>query len=214
MSLMRARVGAAAGSFNAMTAHATSTLVDETVPAMVREKEEAALRKRFKEFRTAFNNGDSEALAAMWSDNCDAIVAFSFLQGRAQIINGKMAVGSKADRMAAGATVSNPNPMSGPIGGIAGPMATGAGYMGPAGEAGGLNTGALKKRSGGAVIVAGEPKVIRFVSATVAVVDGTAEIGNIPAAHGFTPREMNGVYTDVWRKNQGVWQIEGSRPWF
>jgi uncharacterized protein (TIGR02246 family) len=69
-------------------------------------------------------------------------------------------------------------------------------------------------RMRGSEIVAGEPKSIRFLGPTVAVVDGTVEISGIPRAHGIVLSEMNGLYTDVWKKSGDVWAIEASRPWF
>jgi ketosteroid isomerase-like protein len=143
--------------------------------------EEKALRQNFKRWRAAFNKGDGKALMAMFTPKCDAIPVFSFLDGRAQILNGRTAVGDKAERMNPGAAVSNPNPNA---------------------------------RNAGAALVDGEPKVVRFLSPTLAVVDGTAHISGIPNAHGFAPSEMKGVYMDVWRKVGGNWQIESSRAWF
>jgi ketosteroid isomerase-like protein len=65
-----------------------------------------------------------------------------------------------------------------------------------------------------AAFLAGDAKVINFLSRTLAVVDGTAEIGGIPSAHEFAPRELRGVYTNVWRKSAGTWRCEGARAWF
>ncbi|MDP9106901.1 MAG: nuclear transport factor 2 family protein [Candidatus Eremiobacteraeota bacterium] len=183
----RTRVGTAAASYEALDKTSAHTLHDAK-GATKNSGDEAALRANFKTFRAAFNSGDSKTLVNLFTESTDAIVAFSFLEGRAQILNGRMAVGKKADRMAFGTEVSNPAPAAAAHGG----------------------GGAAK----GAAFVSGEPKVIRFLSSTVAVVDGTAAITNIPVAHGFAPREMKGVYTDVWVKTGGNWQIEGARPWF
>jgi ketosteroid isomerase-like protein len=147
------------------------------------EEEKRAIQKQFKRFRAAFNEGDSEEMVALWEKDANAIVAFSFLGGRAQFLEGQAAMGDKADRMSLGAMVSNPADRA-------------------------------ARRGGGAVMVSGEPKSIRFLSKTLAVVDGTAEIGNIPAAHGFTPKEMTGVYTDFWSKSSGTWKLTATRPWF
>jgi hypothetical protein len=147
------------------------------------EVEKRAIQKQFKRFRAAFNDGDSEGMVSLWEKDANAIVAFSFLGGRAQFLDGQAAMGDKAERMSLGAIVSNPADRA-------------------------------ARRSGGAVMVSGEPKNIRFLSKTLAVVDGTAEIGNIPAAHGFTPKEMSGVYTDFWSKSSGTWKLTATRPWF
>jgi hypothetical protein len=69
-------------------------------------------------------------------------------------------------------------------------------------------------RMKGSSIVEGEAKSIRFLSPTMAVVDGTARITGIPRAHGIAETSMTGVYTDVWVKNGGEWAIQASRPWF
>jgi hypothetical protein len=66
----------------------------------------------------------------------------------------------------------------------------------------------------GAKIVSGEPKAIRFLSPTVAAVDGVGQLSGVPAAHGFAPSEMKGVYTNYWCKTGGTWLIESIRPWF
>jgi ketosteroid isomerase-like protein len=179
ISLSRSRVGSPSASFDAFSRLSPHTIPNDDLGSIQQEEEEE-LRKQFKAFRTAINNGDSKGVAALFTPDCDAIVAFSFLQGRAQILNGRTAVGDKADRMNPGALVSNPATLE----------------------------------SQGANFVGGEPKVIRFLSPTVAVVDGTAEIAGIPRAHGFSPKEMTGVYTDVWHKSDGQWLIAGSRPWF
>lgn len=156
-----------------------SAVQAEGLQGAVASREERKLRKNFKAFRQAFNKGDGKKMLALWSPDCDAVPVFSFLNGRAQVLNGRMAVGAKADRMNPGATVSNPDPAR-----------------------------------GGAAIVAGEPKVVRFLTPKLAVVDGTADINGIPAAHGFAPKRMKGVYTDFWRKVGNNWLIESSRAWF
>jgi len=65
-----------------------------------------------------------------------------------------------------------------------------------------------------ATVTGGESKRIRFLSPTVAVVDGTEEISSIPRAHGFSPRELRGVYTTVWVKNGEEWEGQAARAWF
>jgi ketosteroid isomerase-like protein len=175
----RIRVGPPVTSFQSLNRMNRGT-VGDNVSAAVRRDEEAALRARFTEFRNNFNQGNAEAVAGMFTTKADAMPTFSFLEGRAQILNGQTALAAKAERMNPGALVSNP----------------------------------AMRQGAGAAFVGGEPKVIRFLSPTLAVVDGTAEINNIPRAHGFAPREMRGVYTDVWRKVRGRWMIEGTRPWF
>ncbi len=156
----------------------SSTLSDNEVEAESRE-----LRRQFKRFRHAFNEGDTDEMVSLWEDDGNAIVAFSFLNGRAQFLEGQAAMGEKSERMALGAMISNPADRA-------------------------------ARRGGGAAMVSGEPKNIRFLSKDLAVVDGTAEIGNIPAAHGFTPKEMTGVYTDYWSKRSGEWKLTATRPWF
>lgn len=173
----RSRVGTSGDAYKAINALSPETIADEVRPA-VAKKEEAELRRRFKTFRTAFNKGDTKTLVDLCSKTVDAIPVFGFLDGRAQIMQGRAAVGSKADRMF-GADVSNPNPTR-----------------------------------QGASFIGGEPKVLRFLSSTVVVVDGTAEISNIPSAHGYAPKEMKGVYSNVWRKSGGQWRCEGARAWF
>ena len=168
-------------AFDALHALIPATIASEGVDASMQE-EEAALRQQFKAFRAAFNNGDRDAMVQVWSEAADALPVFSFLNGRAQALNGRSAIGDKTDRMSRGAQASNPDPTLTPV--------------------------------KGAVMVSGEPKAIRFITPTLAVVDGTAEINDIPKGHGLVPSKMKGVYTDVWRKNDGKWQIESSRPWF
>jgi hypothetical protein len=145
------------------------------------DAEFAELQTRFKAFRTAFNSGESANVMALFSADSDAIVAFSFLNGRAQILDGQEAMATKSERMM-GEAVSNP-------------AAEGLSRL-------------------GAVFVGGQPKTVRFLSKDVAVVDGTAEIAGIPPAHGFSPRSMTGVYTNVWSKAEGDWKCVGARPWF
>jgi ketosteroid isomerase-like protein len=179
IQLTRARSGSPKPAFNALNKTEVSTFTD-TMSAGDRQTEERALRQGFKAFRSAFNNGDTEGMAALWTPKCDAIPVFSFIGGRAQVLVGRPAIGAKGDRMQN--VASNPAP----------------------------DRSAVR----GAAIVDGEPKSIRFLSATLAAVDGTAQIGNIPAGHGFAPKEMSGVYTDIWRKVGQSWQIESSRAWF
>jgi hypothetical protein len=147
--------------------------------AGTRRDDEEALRAQFKAFRTAFNNSDSKGVVALFTAQCDAIPVFSFLNGRAQIIKGRAAVGAKANRMGPPDRNIDSDP-----------------------------------QAKGASFVTGEPKLIRFMSDTVAVVDGTAEIGNIPKGHGFAPADMTGVYTDMWKKSSAGWRMQGSRAWF
>jgi|GEM_PF-6243473 len=181
ISVSRARIGAPTTAFEALSRAAVSTGGDD-VPASVSSAETPELQKQFKAFRAAFNEGNQQAMLALFTPDCDAHVVFSFIQGRAQVLSGHGGVGAKAQRMAASA-VTNP-------------------------------VRARTAQRAGAVI-AGEPKHVRFLSPTLAVVDGTAEISGIPAAHEFSPREMNGVYTDVWSKSAGgSWQIISTRPWF
>jgi hypothetical protein len=139
------------------------------------------LQTRFRAFRTAFNSGDSAAVMSLFSDDSNAIVAFSFLNGRAQILDGQDAMATKSERMM-GEAVSNPDPS--------------------------------RFSRLGAVFVGGQPKTVRFLAKDLAVVDGTAEIAGIPAAHGFSPSAMTGVYTNFWSKAGGEWQCVGARPWF
>lgn len=171
----RTRLGSAAATFEAMNAKPVQVLGD--VAEALRARVEAELRVKFKAFRTAFNKGDKEGMLKLFTKTADAIVAFSFIRGRAQILTGQMAIGAKAERMMD--TVSNPNPMR-----------------------------------NGATIAGGEPKVIQVLSPSLAVVDGTAQIGGIPKAHEFSPTAMKGVYTDIWVKTGNNWAMEGTRPWF
>lgn len=174
---LRIRVGTSDNAYKAISALTPETIAGE-VSLEVVKKEEAELRKRFKTFRAAFNKGDTKTLLELCATTVDAIPVFGFLDGRSQIMQGRAAVGAKADRMF-GADVSNPNPTR-----------------------------------QGASFIGGETKVLRFLSPTVVVVDGTAEISNIPSAHGFAPKEMRGVYSNVWRKSGGQWRCEGARAWF
>jgi hypothetical protein len=179
---VRSRYASPKRAFEALTntnQNFKSTVLDDNQIAA--EKEE--LQSQFKQFRKAFDEGETEQMMSLWEEDGDAIVAFSFLGGRAQFLKGPVAMGDKAERMSLGAMVSNPADRA-------------------------------ARRGGGAVIVSGEPKNIRFLSKTLAVVDGTAEIGNIPAAHGFTPKQMTGVYTDYWSKSSGEWMLAATRPWF
>jgi len=175
---LRVRVGPATPAFDAVNRLIPEVVADDNMPINVRNREEQELRRRFQEFRTAFNNANTKAVTSLCTRNCNAIPVFSFLDGRAQILDGVGAIGGKAARMF-GQEVINPDP-----------------------------------NSRGATFIGGEAKVIRFLSESVAVVDGTAEINNIPFAHGFAPSEMRGVYTNIWRKAGDQWQAEGARAWF
>ena len=84
-----------------------------------------------------------------------------------------------------------------------------------------LNPEAVARTLGGEVgagvaqlNIEGEAKSIRFLSPTLAIVDGTIQLSGIPRAHGFAPTELRGVYTDYWRKSGNRWRIEATRPWF
>ena len=173
----RVRVGTSTASFEGLSKLSPKT-VSDAVSIEVQNKEAEALRSNFKNFRAAFNKGDTKGVVALCTHSCDAIPVFSFLQGRSQILQGQGAMGGKGDRMF-GQDVINPDP-----------------------------------NRQGAAYVGGEPKVLRFLSGHVAVVDGTAEITNIPSAHGFAPRELKGVYSTVWVKTGGNWLAEGARAWF
>jgi hypothetical protein len=165
------------GALSELTPQAVAGRVDEdTANAEFNE-----LQTRFRAFRTAFNSGDSAAVMSLFSDDSNAIVAFSFLNGRAQILDGQDAMATKSERMM-GEAVSNPDPS--------------------------------RFSRLGAVFVGGQPKTVRFLAKDLAVVDGTAEIAGIPAAHGFSPSAMTGVYTNFWSKAGGEWQCVGARPWF
>src|ERR1039458_10309780 len=177
----RVRVGTSTASFEGLSKLSPQT-VSDAVPVAVQNKEAEALRSNFKNFRAAFNKGDTKGVVALCTHSCDAIPVFSFLQGRAQILTGQPGIEAKGNRMFGvdvAQEVSNPNPNR-----------QGAAYLG------------------------GEPKVLRFLSGHVAVVDGTAEITNIPSAHGFAPRELKGVYSTVWVKTSGNWLAEGAGAWF
>jgi len=163
--LSRTRAGVPTPFFTALNALASDVVTDD-VPSTVPLEDRETLRKSFKDFRTAWNTGDTSAMGELWENDADGIAVFGFLQGRAQIGTGRAAAKEKMARMSA------------------------------------------------STFVAGEPKVIRFLSPTLAAVDGTAEIKGIPAAHGFAPKEMKGVYTDFWRKSGGRWQLASTRPNF
>jgi hypothetical protein len=178
IKVFRTRVGPVAPTLEGMNRLSPVTVSGDVSDSDQRDGE-AALRTNFKAFRTAFNGGSKKGVLALTSHDCDAIVAFSFLNGRAQILNGPGDLEVKASNMGASSGV-----------------------------------GAATRPPGKASFVAGEAKVIRFVSPNVAVVDGTAQITGIPPAHTFAPREMSGVYTTLWRKNEGTWLCAGARPWF
>jgi ketosteroid isomerase-like protein len=165
IEVFRTRIGPSGPTFEGL-----SKLSPVTVSGDV--SDEDSLRKNFKTFRAAYNSGDKAGVLSLVTEDCDAIVTFSFLGGRAQVLTGTAALDAKADSM--------------------------------------IRTGTGK----GSAFVAGEAKVIRFVSSDVAVVDGTAQITGIPAAHAFAPSEMSGVYTTYWRKSGSDWACAGARPWF
>jgi hypothetical protein len=179
----RIRVGPSDGAFNALSQLSPSTISDG-VPDDVVQREEAEIRGHFKSFRAAFNGGDTKGVTSLLTRTADANPVFSFLDGRAQVMNGTVEMETKAANMTAPF-----NPGDG----------TGSG-------------GERKVR--GALYLAGEPKVLRFLSPTVVFVDGTAEISNIPLAHGFAPKEMKGVYSTLWTKTDTGWLCEAARPWF
>lgn len=181
---LRLRAGRTEASFKELSALKTATVDGESLGA-----EDGALRARFKEFRAAFNAGDVKGVMALTTPTTDALPVFSFLGGRTQAMPDAGAVEAKTEAMLGVVPVTDS-------------MAAGARSSVDLAE---------RKR---AVFLAGEPKVVRFLSPTLAIVDGTAQIGNIPMAHGFAPREMQGVYSVVWTKHNGEWKGEAARPWF
>lgn len=181
----RIRVGPSGDAFNALSQLSPSTISDG-VPDDVVQREEAEIRGHFKSFRTAFNGGDAKGVTALLTKTADANPVFSFLDGRAQVMNGAVEMQTKAANMTA-------------------PFNSGDGTA---------SNSAGERKGRGALYLAGEPKVLRFLSPTVAVVDGTAEISNIPLAHGFAPKAMKGVYSTLWTKTDTGWLCEAARPWF
>ncbi len=185
---LRVRSGRIDASFQELSALA-STTIDGDISATVQSAEDEALRARFKEFRAAFNSGNVKGVMALTTPTTDALPVFSFLGGRTQAMPGASAVEAKAEAMLGVVPVTDS-------------------------AAAGVRSAAELGQRKQAIFLAGEPKVVRFLSPTLAVVDGTAQIGNIPMAHGFAPREMQGVYSVVWTKYNGEWKGEAARPWF
>jgi ketosteroid isomerase-like protein len=184
----RMRAGRTDASFKELST-LTSRTIDGDIPSAVQGTEEAALRARFKEFRAAFNAGDVKGVMALTTPTTDALPVFGFLGGRSQSMPNAGAVETKSEQMLGVVPVTDS-------------MTAGAHSSVDLAE---------RKR---AIFLAGEPKVVRFLSPTLAIVDGTAQIGNIPMAHGFAPREMQGVYSVIWTKHNGEWKGEAARPWF
>lgn len=185
----RMRFGQTDQAFTALSA-TTPNVIGAGVNDDVVQQASADLQSQFKEFRSAFNSGNSQGVTALFTENSDAIVAFSFLQGRAQILSGPSELTAKAERMTTGTAV-----------------ATAFTARRPA-------TADPTSKALGALFVGGQPKTVRFLSENVAVVDGTAEIAGIPRAHGFSPSEMSGVYTNFWSKSGNAWLCAATRPWF
>ncbi len=195
----RLRGGASSGSYAAISRLTPSTT--GSLPIATQKVEETAMRAQFGAFRSAFNGGSVNGVMALTSDTTDAIPVFSFLQGRAQVMAGAAAMQTKSSQMlgvvpvvdaSTSTTIPSPAPTALPSAAL----------------------DAVADPSKRAVFLSGEAKVIRFLSATLAIVDGTAEIGNIPLAHGFAPSQMRGVYSNIWSKADGTWKGEAARPWF
>lgn len=180
----RIRVGPSEDAFNALSTLSPSTISDG-VPDDVVRKEEAEIRQHFKTFRAAFNGGDPKGVIALVTKTADANPVFSFLDGRAQVMVGEESLEVKAANMTAPYSVDGNTIMAGE-----------------------------NRKGRGALYLAGEPKILRFMSSTIAIVDGTAVISNIPMAHGFAPKEMKGVYSTIWTKTPTGWLCEAARPWF
>jgi hypothetical protein len=179
LAVSRLRVGSVKPAYEALRQTRPRVESDRLRRDIV-ARESAALKGQFAAFRQAYNSGDHKAVTNLFAEGADAIPVFSFLQGRAQILGNKPAIGEKAERMTSGALVSNPA------------------------------RGAVEASQ----ITGGEPKVVRFLNSRLAVVDGTATIGGIPQAHGYAPKELTGVYTDIWGKVGAEWKMSGSRAWF
>jgi hypothetical protein len=197
----RLRGGAASGSYAAVS-RLTPTTVG-SLPSDTQSAEEAELRTQFSTFRSSFNGGSVEGVMSLTSGTTDAIPVFSFLQGRAQVMAGSAAVATKSAQMLGSVSVVDASTSTASPSPTASPTAMPSAAL-----------GAIADPSKRAVFLSGEAKVIRFLSPTLAVIDGTAEIGNIPLAHGFAPSQMRGVYSNVWSKADGRWKGESARPWF
>lgn len=199
----RLRGGASSGSYAAIGRLTPSTV--GSLPSDTQTREEGELRTQFSSFRSAFNGGNVDGVMSLTSGTTDAIPVFSFLQGRAQVMSGSAAVATKSSQMLGvvpvvdvSTSTASPTPSPSAL-----PTAMPNAAL-----------GAVADPSKRAVFLSGEAKVIRFLSPTLAIVDGTAEIGNIPLAHGFAPSQMRGVYSNVWSKADGQWKGEAARPWF